>query len=177
MRSTALGKNVIGQTLSVAAGGAVGAIVGRETNNLLQPLVSKATGEVIQVWDEVNSNFRNTVKTWTGTGGFNPNNMNENLVTKSIDDDGNILLTYANGETRLYDANKQLIKVLPGNPSLIQQAKAWINNVFGDPAQATPAQLGGPIGTGANGNVEPLVGDFWTNPYPVAGDSGDSFIG
>lgn len=121
LNSTFLGKSIIGQTVSGTISGVAGAWVGREVNNLLQPIVNKATGAITQVWDDESKNIRNVVGSWTGTGGYDPQNRSKNFVSAipRTNEYGDIetVETYKNGEIIYRNEDGVIIGRTPAPPT------------------------------------------------------------
>lgn len=116
LNSTALGRTVIGQTISAGLGSAAGIATGTLVNNGLQPLINGFSGAVVQGWDSVSGSIKNIVGTWTGDGGFNSSNPTQNVVTQVFDaDTGLFTNTYKDGSVVILDEFNDVVSNSPGS--------------------------------------------------------------
>lgn len=76
---TGLGKSLVGQLVSGGASVAVGGLVYKTTNNLLQPYLNKGVGAIGQVFDEATREVKNIVGKLPGFSNTTDSNFNEEL--------------------------------------------------------------------------------------------------
>jgi len=169
LNSTFLGKTIIGQTVSGAVSGIAGAWVGREVNNFLQPIVNKATGEITQVWDDASKTIKNVVGSWTGTGGYDPQNPTKNFVSAIpvTNENGEIetVETYKNGEIVYRNEDGAVIGRSPAPPT--NTYSNWFGGTPGTNKDSTANNPGGSFFSrltgGGNAPVVDGVPTFDTN--------------
>ena len=160
LNNTALGKSVIGRTLSAAISTTTGAAIGRAVNNGLQPIVNNVTGQIVQGWDKVTGEIKNVLSTWTGSGGYDVSDPLKNIVTKTTDAQGTNIFTYKDGTVRTVDAEGVQV-VTPGSNN--SGITSWFNGSTGqnrDSAAVTPPPgtiwidgSGNPITAGIGGDT------------------------
>jgi hypothetical protein len=179
LNSSFLGKSVIGRTVATAASTATGAAVGRAINNGLQPIVNKATGEIVQGFDSVTGQIKNVVGSWTGSGGYTAAKPLDNIVSKTVDGNGSNVYTYKDGTVRTIDA-EGVQTVTPGsnNSGLL----SWFNGssgqnkdaaaVAGSPGSILTDASGNPVGTGSGDYTN--IGDPSLNPTALTTEQWDA---
>jgi len=115
LSNTFLGKSLIGRTIATSLSTVTGAAIGRAVNNGLQPIINKASGAIVQAWDDSADKVKNVVSSWTGTGGYDPSKPLDNIVGPPISDGiGGVKYTYKDGTVRSVDAEGGQV-VAPGN--------------------------------------------------------------
>jgi len=105
LSSTFLGKSLIGRTIATSLSAVTGAAIGRAVNNGLQPIINKASGAVVQAWDDSADKVKNVVSSWTGTGGYNPATPRDNQVSSTPNPAGGSTTIYKNGDIVFEDPN------------------------------------------------------------------------
>jgi len=168
LNSTFLGKTIIGQTVSGAVSGVAGAWVGKEVNNLLQAIGNKATGSISQVWDDSTKSIKNVVGSWTGTGGYDPQQPQKNIVSvvSTNDDQGNpqTIETFKNGEIVYRDGEGNITGKTPA-----PETNTFSNFFSGTPGTNKDSTANNPGGS----FVDRLFGG--KTPSPVE-DKGTSYV-
>lgn len=89
-----------GRVLPNPTSASTGFAIGASVNGGLQPIVDKVTGDVLQGWDSFSGGIKNVITTWTGTGGYNPSNPTENVVSRQIFEDGSMTFIFKDGTIR-----------------------------------------------------------------------------
>jgi len=114
-----LGDSVIGRTVSAAIATSTGSAIGRAVNNGLQPIVNTASGAIVQGWDKVTGEIKNVVGSWTGTGGYDPQQPWKNVVSsvEEVDEEGfvSVKTTYKDGTQVFEDNEGNQLGVLNGS--------------------------------------------------------------
>lgn len=182
-----LGDSVIGRTVSAAIATTTGAAIGRAVNNGLQPIINSASGSIVQGWDKVSGEIKNVVGSWTGTGGYDPQQPWKNVVSsvEEVDQEGfrSVKIVYKDGTQVTEDQEGNQLGVIKGsdNSGLL----SFFNKT---PGQNTDWVASGP-GVGSlltDGSGNPIyngTGDEWNwsgaseDPlgYPVAGNNEGPF--
>lgn len=163
LNSTALGKTVLGRTVSAGVSSVVGAQVGIWTNNGSQLVLNKVSGYVSQAFNSATGAISNVVGEWWLNGGYDPNNPTRNLVsTGSPDVNGNQVYTYKDGTKITLDAfGDKVNEEKPSNSTNSWSATNWGTPSFGssaDPAANQPTgttltdQWGNPVYSGYGGS-------------------------
>lgn len=159
-----LGQSVLGQSVAAGVSGAAGLVTGRLVNNALQPILNNVSGGISQVFDKVGGTIKNTIGDVFGSGGFNKDNPNKNVVSAALENDGTGYYTYKDGSQYFRDSNGNYTQVGPpaggsGN---------WLSNLFGGSKSASDAVAGSP-----NSGFTPAT--VWTdiNGNPITTQYGD----
>lgn len=115
LSNTFLGKSLIGRTIATSLSTVTGAAIGRAVNNGLQPIINKASGAIVQAWDDSADKIKNVVSSWTGTGGYDPSKPLDNIVGPPTSDGfGGFKYVYKDGTVRSVDA-EGVQTVTPGS--------------------------------------------------------------
>jgi hypothetical protein len=118
LSGTFLGKSLIGRTIATSLSAVTGAAIGRAVNNGLQPIINKASGAIVQAWDNSADKIKNVVSTWTGTGGYDPSRPLDNIIGPPVSDGfGGFKYTYRDGTVRSIDA-EGVQTVTPGSNNI-----------------------------------------------------------
>lgn len=153
LNSTALGKTVLGRTVAAATSTVVGAQIGIWTNNGAQLILNKASGYATQAFDSASGAIKDVVGNWFGSGGYNANKPQDNVVAATVDSNGSNVYTYKDGTTRTVDAEGVQTITKPES-----SASAWNISSWGF----------GPPGTNSDSSVLQPTGstftDRWGNP-------------
>lgn len=179
LSSTFLGKSLIGRTIATSLSAVTGAAIGRAVNNGLQPIINKASGAVVQAWDDSADKVKNVVSSWTGTGGYNPATPRDNQVSSTPNPAGGSTTIYKNGDIVFEDPNG-VVTFTPGkNDTGLLSFFNRANGVNADSAVAgppfgavwttsdgTPVQFGSIGGTVSQNNSS----DIAPIPMPILAD-------
>lgn len=95
---SAIGRDVVNEAATRS-----GAQVGRAISGGLNPIVDRITGDIRQGVNNLTGSIQNVVGSWTGLGGFNINDPNDNLVSTAFNPDGSVVATYKNGDILFTD--------------------------------------------------------------------------
>jgi hypothetical protein len=119
-----LGQSAIGKTVAAGISGAAGLVTGKLINNTLQPIANGFANSISQGFNSVTGSISNFVGSTFGTGGFNANNPNQNVVSSVYENDGSGTITYQDGSQYFKDAS--------GNFTQVQAPTAtnWTSTVF-----------------------------------------------
>ena len=166
-----LGDSVIGRTVSAAIATSTGAAIGKAVNNGLQPIINTASGAIVQGWDKVSGEIKNVVSSWTGTGGFDPQQPWKNVVSsvEEVDEEGfvSIRTTYKDGTQVFEDNEGNQLGVLKGtnNSGLL----SFFNKTPGQNTDAVASDLGvGSFLTDGSGNpILSGTGQEWNYSGPT----------
>ena len=163
--SGVLGDGVIGQTVNAAVSGVAGAVVGRAVNNFLQPVVNNAVGGVTQVFDNVTGSIKNVVGSWTGTGGFDAGNVNNNVVTSIYQPStGGFINTYKDGSVvELNSSNGVVSQTGPSSSGIFSNFGSWFKGAPGTNADSSVLDPGYGLGIWKDGSGNPIYsgsGDY-----------------
>lgn len=171
-----LGDSVIGRTVSAAIATSTGAAIGKAVNNGLQPIVNTASGAIVQGWDKVSGEIRNVVSSWTGTGGYDPQQPWKNVVSsvEEVDEEGfvSVKTTYKDGTQVFEDNEGNQLGVLKGsnNGGLL----SFFNKTPGqntDDIASSPG-VGSYLTDGSGNPVYSQTGEIW-NYKGVEQDTSD----
>jgi hypothetical protein len=170
-----LGDSVIGRTVSAAIATSTGAAVGRAVNNGLQPIINTATGAIVQGWDKVTGEIKNIVGSWTGSGGYIPNQPEKNVVNSIAEYDpitGEFLqtrVTYKDGTTVLENEEGRPFEVIKGTNN--QGISSFFNKSAGQNTDsvASGPGVGNMLYDGSGNPVYSGTGQFW-NSAPIKFD-------
>ena len=152
------GSSVIGQTVSATLSGVAGAIVGRAVNNGLQPIINAISGTVTQGWDSATNSIKNVVGNWSGSGGINLNNPNDNVVTSVYDPDTSYWTnTYKDGSTAVLDPFNNVISSTGPSPSGLSSGfGSWFSGTPGTNADSSVLSPGYGVGIVLDGSGNPI---------------------
>jgi hypothetical protein len=183
LSGTFLGKSLIGRTIATSLSTVTGAAIGRAVNNGLQPIINKASGSIVQAWDDSANKVKNVVSSWTGTGGYDPSRPRDNQVSSVPNPAGGSTTIYKNGDVLFEDPNG-VVTLTPGNndtgllgfynraPGVNADsavAGAPYGSVWTD-SQGTPINFGGLGGSSSQDNLN-------SSPYPLPAIADDlSFV-
>ena len=156
--SGVLGNGVIGQTVNAAVSGVAGAVVGRSVNNFLQPVVNTAIGGVTQVFDNVTGSIKNVVGSWSGTGGFDPNNPKSNGVSRIFNGDGTETRTYKDGSTGIFQVGSDTPISLtnPSSSGIFSNYPNWFSGAAGVNSDSNVLNPGYGVGITLDGSGNPI---------------------
>lgn len=160
-----LGKSVLGQTVAAGIGSVVGLQTGKLVNNALQPITNSIVGGIGQVYDDVTGSIKNTAGQIFGTGGYNPSNPNQNVVSKPLPDAfGSVTTVYKDGTT-----------VVDGTVTQAATSGSWFTNLFsgwGADSSSIAANPTFSFGSSTNNDV---FGSIWTDGTgnPILSGTGD----
>ena len=156
--SGVLGNGVIGQTVNAAVSGVAGAVVGKAVNNFLQPVINNITGSVTQIFDSGTGSVRNVVGSWTGTGGFDAGNVNNNVVTSIYQPGtGGYINTYKDGSVVELDAYNEVIsKTGPSSSGIFSDFGNWFKGSTGSNSDIAAALPGYGVGVVIDGAGNPI---------------------
>ena len=174
LSNTFLGKSLIGRTIATSLSAVTGAAIGRAVNNGLQPIINKASGAIVQAWDDSADKVKNVVSSWTGTGGYNPSTPRDNQVSSVPNPAGGSTTIYKNGDILFEDPNG-VVTLTPGKNDTgllsfydrapgVNADSAAAGPPFGavwTDSQGTPINFGGISGALANDNP------YSISPYPL----------
>lgn len=153
------GSSLIGQTVSATVSGVAGAVIGRAVNNGLQPLINAVTGTVTQGWDSVTGSIQNVVGSWSGSGGINLNNPNQNIVTSVFDPTANQYInTYKDGSTAIINAQTQSIisSTGPSASGIASNFGSWFAGTAGSNQDSSVLNPGYGISVVTDGSKNPI---------------------
>lgn len=166
LNSTALGKTVLGRTVSAGVSSVVGAQVGIWTNNGSQLVLNKVSGYVSQAWNSAAGSISDVVGTWWSGGAPDPSKPTVNLVsTGAPDANGNQVYTYKDGTKITYDPFMDKVKEeKPATSTNSWNTSNWASGAFGTSTDSAANQPAGTTLTDSQGNpVYTGYGGSWNS--------------
>lgn len=154
--SGVLGNGIIGQTVNAAVSGVAGAVVGRAVNNFLQPVVNGAVGGVTQAFDNVTGSIKNVVGSWTGTGGYDPNNPLNNSVSRVFNGDGTETRLFKDGSTGIFSGGDLVSSTASSGGGFFSNFPQWSANPAGINADSALSNPGYGLGVVVDGSGNPI---------------------
>ena len=154
--SGVLGNGIIGQTVNAAVSGVAGAVVGRAVNNVLQPVINNAVGGVTQTFDNVTGSIKNVVGSWTGTGGYDPNNPLNNSVSRVFNGDGTETRVFKDGSTAIFSGGDLVSSTAPSGGGLFSNFTNWFSNPSGSNSDIAASLPGYGVGIVVDGSGSPI---------------------
>lgn len=157
-----IGRDVINEVATTS-----GDKVGRAISGGLNPVVDRITGDIRQGVNNLNGSIQNVLGSWTGLGGFNINDPNDNLVSTAFNPDGSVVATYKNGDILFTDKD--------GGQTFTKGTSdfglsSFFNSVFGQSKDNTGPALGvGFASIWTDGSGNPIL-DSGGNYVTTAGD-------
>jgi hypothetical protein len=165
---SAIGRDVVNEAATKS-----GAQVGRAISGGLNPIVDRITGDIRQGVNNLTGSIQNVVGSWTGLGGFNINDPNDNLVSTAFNPDGSVVATYKNGDILFTDKD--------GGQTFTKGTadfglSSFFNSVFGQSKDSSGASLGSSFGSILTDSRGFPVLDG-NDQFIATGDGNPAFVG
>lgn len=132
------------KTLTGQVGSAVDSLATKNVQKYVapggvRPIRNPVTGAILQSADNLTGSIQNVLGSWAGTGGYLPANPQQNVISKQVQPNQDVIYTYKDGSVVTIDKNNTVLSIVKG--SVNNNLTNWYASTFRQ-SPATPNQPG-----------------------------------